>query len=255
ILLYRYSNQLLNKILSGQLDADRMDYLLRDAYFTGTTYGNFDLERILRTMRVKDDKLVVKMSGIHTVEDYIMARYHMYWQVYYHPIARSYEGMLMMLFKRMKDVYMVNPIMFNDAKMFIPFINNKDISVEDYLRMDEAAILYGLNILCDSSDKILSDISNRLLNRRLFKYINVDNEDEVLAIKDKVVKLGYDPNYYLYRDHRNQRPYQPYDSEQGHNIWILEDNSIIELSKISVIVRAITSAKMKEENKLFFPID
>ena len=60
-----------------------MDYLLRDAYFTGTSYGSFDLNRLIRTMRVVDDKLVVKESGIHAVEDYIMARYHMYWNVYF----------------------------------------------------------------------------------------------------------------------------------------------------------------------------
>ena len=53
-----------------------MDYLLRDAYFTGTSYGKFDLERILRTIRLKDERIVVKQSGIHSVEDYIMARYH-----------------------------------------------------------------------------------------------------------------------------------------------------------------------------------
>ena len=69
-----------------------MDYLLRDAYFTGTSYGKFDLERILRTIRVKNGRIVVKASGIHSVEDYIMARYHMYWQVYLHPVARSYEN-------------------------------------------------------------------------------------------------------------------------------------------------------------------
>lgn len=61
----RHRNELLNQIVSGQLDADRMDYLLRDAYFTGTSYGNFDLERIIRTMRIVDERITVKESGIH----------------------------------------------------------------------------------------------------------------------------------------------------------------------------------------------
>ena len=76
-----------------------MDYLLRDAYFTGTKYGEFDLERILRTLRVVDgNRLVVKESGVYAVENYIMARYHMYWQIYYHPVARSFETILHLLF-------------------------------------------------------------------------------------------------------------------------------------------------------------
>ena len=92
VIRHESSNPLLSQLISSQLDADRFDYLLRDAYFTGTKYGEYDLERILRTMRVHDGKqLVIKESGVYAVENYIMARYHMYWQVYYHPVARSYE--------------------------------------------------------------------------------------------------------------------------------------------------------------------
>ena len=82
IIAHRSENKLLTQMISSQLDADRMDYLLRDSYFTGVSYGEFDLYRILRTLRVVDGKLAVKESGIHAVEDYIMARYQMYWQVY-----------------------------------------------------------------------------------------------------------------------------------------------------------------------------
>ena len=94
VINHTHPNPLLSQMINAQLDADRMDYLLRDAYFTGTTYGEFDLERILRTLRVKDNTIMVKESGIHSIEDYIMARYHMYWQVYYHPVARSFESVL-----------------------------------------------------------------------------------------------------------------------------------------------------------------
>ena len=65
IISYEHPNELLNQIVSGQLDADRMDYLLRDAYATGTSYGEFDLERILRTIRIRDHQILVKESGIH----------------------------------------------------------------------------------------------------------------------------------------------------------------------------------------------
>ena len=66
------ANPILSQLISSQLDADRFDYLIRDAYFTGTKYGEFDMERILRTMRVENGRVVVKESGVYAVENYIM---------------------------------------------------------------------------------------------------------------------------------------------------------------------------------------
>ncbi len=100
-----YANKLLTSIISSQIDADRMDYLLRDAYYTGVSYGHFDMERILRVMRPMEDQVVIKLSGMHAVEDYIMSRYQMYWQVYFHPVTRSAEVILSKILKRVKNLY------------------------------------------------------------------------------------------------------------------------------------------------------
>ncbi len=254
IIDYSHPNDLLNQIVSGQLDADRMDYLLRDAYFTGTSYGNFDLERILRTMRVKDRKIVMKESGIHTVEDYIMARYHMYWQVYFHPVTRSYEGILHSVFKRLKDLYASDPSKLDHIRMFQPFLKQQD-TVEDHFKMDESAALYGFTLLSESDDAIVADLARRLLNRDLFEYKTIYDEDDLAKIKEMVRQLGYDPKYYVIHDEARQRPYQPYKSGEGHNIWILKENgSIEELSVVSDIVSAIVHGKLKEDKKAFFPI-
>src|SRR5699024_5072406 len=78
-----YTDKLVVSLISSQIDADRMDYLQRDAYYTGVSYGHFDMERILRVMRPIDDQVVIKSTGMHAVEDYIMSRYQMYWQVYF----------------------------------------------------------------------------------------------------------------------------------------------------------------------------
>src|SRR5690625_1408080 len=82
-----------------------MDYLLRDAYYTGVSYGQFDMERILRVMRPTEEEIVIKSTGMHAVEDYIMSRYQMYWQVYFHPVTRSAEVILMKIFLRVKALY------------------------------------------------------------------------------------------------------------------------------------------------------
>ena len=254
IIDYTHPKDCLNQLVSGQLDADRMDYLLRDAYFTGTSYGNFDLERILRTIRLVDDKIVVKESGIHSVEDYIMARYHMYWQVYLHPVARSYEAILSILFTRLKDVYEKDPSILQDVKMFHPFLAGT-ADIHELYQLDESAALYGFSLLQDSRDEILRDVAYRLLNRRLFEYVVYKDECDLLRIKTQVQALGYDPSYYVYLDAVSQEPYSPYTSrEDGHNIWVLKDHGdICELSLASDIVRALTRADLKQEQKIYYP--
>lgn len=255
IIQYRHPKECMNQLVSGQLDADRMDYLLRDAYFTGTSYGKFDLERILRTIRVKNGRIVVKASGIHSVEDYIMARYHMYWQVYLHPVARSYETLLSILFRRMKEVYVLHPEYLSDVKMFHPFLCGADAGIDALYRLDESAALYGFSELVSCGDEILRDIAYRLLNRKLFEYVTLKYPEDLKRIQLHVQALGYDPDYYVYQDVVSQKPYSPYKSnESGHNIWVLEESGKVkELSKASDIVRALTRADLKEESKIYFP--
>lgn len=250
-----HQNDLLNQIVSGQLDADRMDYLLRDAYFTGTSYGHFDLERIIRTMRVVDQKLTVKESGIHSVEDYIMARYHMYWQVYLHPVARSYEGLIAMLFRRMRDVYRDDPKALDKASMFHPFLRDRPASIDDLLCLDEAAAYYGFSQLRNHEDAILRDLSRRILDRDLFEYRPLTCAEDVDEIQIRLRQLGYDDRYYLFTDKAAEKMYSPYSrKDSGHNIWILcEDHRVLELSEVSDMVHAVCAGPTKEERKVYFP--
>ena len=254
IIRHRHPNELLNQMVSGQLDADRMDYLLRDAYFTGTSYGNFDLERILRTIRVVDNKMVVKESGIHTVEDYIMAHYHMYWQVYYHPTARSYESILELLFRRMKDLWKSNRKLLDEVVMFHAFLKDTPADVEEHYRLDEAAAFYGFSLLEKSQDPILKDLSSRLLNRHLFSYCTLENEADAQRIKQRLTADGYDIRYYFLSDIASQRPYLPYQGDGGQAIWVLaQDGRIVELSEISLIVKALCESRLQEDHKAFYP--
>lgn len=256
IIGYRYKNDLLNQLVSGQLDADRMDYLLRDAYFTGTSYGTFDMERILRTIRIQDAHLAVKESGIHSVEDYIMARYHMYWQVYLHPVARSYEIMIALLFERMKTLWKQKPSFFAGLEMFTPFLSGESVAIEALFRLDEAAALYGFALLTQRSDPILRDLAARVLDRRLFAYTQ-EEADTYAKICPIAKANGYDPQYYVHRDHVTQKPYSPYKGRQGtHVIWIVdEQGTLSELSEKSAIVSALVDAKVKEQHLVYYPAE
>lgn len=248
-----HPRKLLNQIVSGQLDADRMDYLLRDAYMSGTSYGKFDLERILRTIRVKEDRLVVKESGMHSVEDYIMARYHMYWQVYFHPVARSFEALLSLIFKRMRYLYDRNPESFAQLQMFVPFLQGTP-SVKDHFMLDEHAAYYGFGILTHFDDAIIRDLAHRILDRDLFTYENITSTTDYDRIKANIEAKGFDPTYYIVMDKTSKSPYRPYGSSDSNNIYVLKnDGTVSELSLSSVIVKSLVHGDIKEERRVFFP--
>ena len=255
IIQHTHENDILNQIVSGQLDADRMDYLLRDSYFTATSYGQFDLERILRTMRVRKTSegrkvIVVKHTGIHSVEDYIMARYQMYWQVYYHPVARSYEAVFIQLFNRLKDIFKDNKDYFEDMKVLVPFLEKVEVSEEEYFRLDENSLLYCCALIQDKDDVIAADLAKRLQNRKLFEYVDY-NEENLAQIQNMLRENGYDEQYYLRVENIEASVYSPY---KGRKILIEKlDGQIVALEKASTIVESITKGQTKKEGTIFFP--
>ena len=255
IIQHTHKNQTLIQMVSSQLDADRMDYLLRDSYMTGTTYGQFDMSRILRTMRICDGKIVYKESGVQAIENYILARYHMYWQVYYHPTARSYEHLLQSVFQRVKDLFSEGYSYKTDLKYLLPFLYD-ELTVDDFTRLDEAVVLYYFREFMNEDDFILKDLSARFLNRKLFKYKQLRNQEELDDIKHISSSLGYDPRYYIISDNQKQVPYLHYgESGELSEIEILSPSG--ELSPLpskSEIVSAILNSKLyKSDKKVFFP--
>lgn len=256
IISHRCDRVLLTQMISSQLDADRMDYLLRDSYFTGVSYGEFDLHRILRTLKVVDDRLVLKVSGIHAVEDYIMARYQMYWQVYLHPTSRSFEVILLSLFKRMRELVEAGSGVIDELDFFLPFLQDKEesISLEAHFLLDESACNYGFSKLMSSSDPVLRDLSYRLVNRDLFQYRDLLNSEQKKAICERVVESGYDPAYYCVQDFTTQVLYTPYEEAAGRSMEVVDTEGVItELSSLSNIVKGFVMGETKEDSKIFFP--
>lgn len=255
IIQHTHTNQILIQMVSSQLDADRMDYLLRDSYMTGTTYGQYDMSRILRTMRISNGKIVYKESGVQAIENYILARYHMYWQVYYHPTARSYEHLLQSIFLRVKDLYYDNFKFNTDLHYLIAFLDDH-LTVKDFTELDESVVLYYFREFIKEDDFILSDLSSRFLNRRLFKYKQLKDHQELENIKEKAWQLGYNPRYYIMSDNQKQVPYLYY-GETGElsEIEILSVNGELSPlpSKSEIVSAILNSKRYKSDKKVFFP--
>ena len=252
--------KLVVSLISSQIDADRMDYLQRDAYFTGVSYGQFDMERILRVMRPREDQVVIKKSGMHAVEDYIMSRYQMYWQVYFHPVSRSAEVNLTKILHRAKQLFEEN-YSFKYEPIHFTSIFNEKVTLEDYLKLDESVILYYFQIWQEEADPILSDLCRRFVNRNLFKFAEFDpaKEYKKLAELGSLFRTaGLDPEYYLVVDSSSDLPYdfyRPGEEEERLPIHLLMSNGELrELSRESEIVDAI-SGKRRTDHKLYYPAD
>lgn len=253
-----YEKPITVSLISSQMDADRMDYLLRDAYFTGVNYGSFDLERILRMLRPYKDNIVVKESGMHAVEHYLMSRYQMYWQVYFHPVTRSSEIILRKIFRRAKYLYeqghafafMVDPL----PKLFA-----NTLTVQDYLLLDESFMQMVMMRWTMDQDAVLSDLCSRFLHRRLFKYESVRGLEDaaVSAVREQLREAGWDPDYYMEVDYPTDQFYDVYRSgERGNKspIMLLTDqDEAVEISERSDIVRSISESPHQGTYYVYYP--
>lgn len=255
-----YPNKQVVSLISSQIDADRMDYLQRDAYFTGVSYGHFDMERILRVMRPQPDQIVIKSTGMHAIEDYIMSRYQMYWQVYFHPVSRSAEVILKKTLERAKFLYKDGYDFKISIDHFTSFFEG-NVKLADYIALDESIIMAYFQFWTKEEDAILRDLSTRFLNRKLFKFTDVDPAKDwgkLVQLEKLFDEAGLDPNYYLVMDSSSDLPYDFYrPGEEGERVPIylqLPNKDLSELSRSSDIVDAI-SGKRRTDHKLYYPKD
>lgn len=251
-----HHNKLVISMISSQIDADRMDYLQRDAFYTGVSYGSFDMERILRLMRPTKDEVVIKESGMHAVEDYLMSRYQMYWQVYFHPVSRGGEVLLNRVLKRAKVLYEAGYVFKEPPKYLVPFFKSNQVSVDAYLRLDEMVLNYYLQEWIEEEDAILSDLSRRFVNRDLFKHLPFDgNRFTIDELTELFTKAGIDPDYYFVVDSFSDLPYdynRPGINSRKPIHLITSTGKIKEISTQSVIINSITGIQRKDY-KIYYP--
>ncbi len=179
-------------------------------------------------MRPKEDQVVIKKSGMHAVEDYIMSRYQMYWQVYFHPVSRSAEVILTKILHRAKQLNENKYSFKYEPIHFYSFFTDKG-TLEDYLKLDESIIMYYFQIWQEENDPILSDLCRRFVNRNLFKYAEFDPAKEYKKLAELTrlfEKAGIDPEYYLVVDSSSDLPYdfyRPGEEEERLPIHLIDE--------------------------------
>lgn len=256
-----YSKRFLHQLVSGQLDVDRLDYLRRDSFFTGVTEGNIGSARIIKMLDVKNDRLVVEAKGIYSIENFLMSRRLMYWQVYLHKTAVAAEKMLIKVLLRAK--YLTNKGVQLFASPALQYFLKNDIDrsyfnshteevLDHFVRLDDNDIWSALKVWIDSDDIVLSKLSACLVNRNLFK-IMVTNEPPSRQLVESYIEkymMHYgideaDASYFCSEDVIYTNMY----SEQDDSIDILyNDGTIRNISEASDMLNIDLLAKKVEKH-------
>lgn len=191
-----YSRKFLCQLISSQLDIDRLDYLKRDSFYTGVTEGNISSERLIAMMNVKDDALVIEEKGIYSVENFLIARRLMYWQVYLHKIGLVAENMLVNVLKRAKELAEKGVVLFasSSLKYFlyhqISEANFDKKTLNIFSKLDDYDVLLAIKEWANHEDKVLSLLSKMIIDRKLLRIELQQNKFEATFLNTKIREVS-----------------------------------------------------------------
>jgi HD superfamily phosphohydrolase len=241
----------LRSVVSSQLDADRLDYLLRDSFATGTTYGRFDLNWLLLHLRVDlaRERICLGRKARSVVETYVFARHHMYKSVYFHKTTRAAEVMLRLVFRRYAELLRgadgeeAKRAIVPGAPGIVVDAFSKQLTLSSYLELDDYVVGEFLKRCEEAKDSVLRTLGGGIAHRRLYKAVDVTSlkGDALITFaeraKARAREVGLDPDYHVVADSAADTSYKPYnpakDSEPTQIFIEDERGEITELSTIS----------------------
>ena len=194
----KYHRKFFNQLISSQLDVDRLDYLKRDSFYTGVSEGNINTQRILSTLNVLDDELVLDEKGIYSIEHYLVARMFMYWQVYYHKAAVLAENLLIKIMNRAKTLVSQNVKVeaSENLKYFLYRESSIEATEEDiarFMELDDTDVLQAIKSWKNHNDFVLSYLCKTVINRKFPKiiYSSTPFSDDLVREKVRETNLHF----------------------------------------------------------------
>lgn len=239
LLTEREPKDIYTAVVSSQFDADRLDYIQRDRYMTGTGSGGIDFEWLLDclevgriTIRLPDeqdlaevDGLYLNHKGLRAAEEYLLARYHLYSQVYMHKTTRAAEQMLGGLLTKVEKMIkarQTKELGLSDRHPLVRYYSAEP-SLETYLALDDPVMLSALAQLASAKNEAVAHLASGLCNRRLYKCYNVGDiarkagADSLprfrRSLKERVNGLGFDSGATLFIDEARISAYGLYGFE------------------------------------------
>lgn len=255
------------QIISSQMDADRFDYLVRDAYATGAGYGRFDSKWLIQHIQVDDSKgrLYLSAKAYTGAESYVFARYHMYRAVYFHKTTRAAEVMLKLLFQRFKKLInecspgesgkendSIEKIAPGAPKSLIrAFQAGGKMPLQEYLQLDDHSVSEFMKSCRNADDAKLKELAVGILDRKLYKAVDAtvagsSRDDFVEQAKQAIQKQGLIPEECLVKDAASDTPYKPYDPDGDKpNDQIYIEDSLGKQVEFSTISKPVGELKEK----------
>ena len=260
-----YPKRFLHQLSCSQLDTDRLDYLCRDSFYTGVREGNIGAARLIKMLSVADDRLVVEGKGLYSVENYLMARRLMYWQVYLHKTAVAAEEMLRAALERAKELtrggvqLFASPQLeyFLRSEVQTSHFEEDEECINHFLNLNDSDILCALGVWQHSEDAVLSALAGGFVNRRLFKADIFEGNVSGEALDDcreRVAAQLHIPmeatRYFVRRRFVSKEMYSA--NAEGIKVQ-MPDGAIADVSDVSHIVRGEAVTKEEGRTYVFHP--
>lgn len=261
----KYHKKFLHGLVSSQLDMDRLDYLRRDSFYSGVTEGKVGSSRIIKMLDVHNDELVVEEKGIYSIEKFIVARRLMYWQVYLHKTVLSAEFMLVNVLRRAKERVSNGHTLFASPALarFLScdctgddFLKDPHV-LNDFCRLDDYDILGAIKVWQEDSDPVLSDLCQRLVQRKLFKIElrrDAFSQEEIATAMQTVRReLGLDASdaaYYIISEKIDNRAYDKTSSMIGIKF---KDGKVLDVAEASDHLNLSALSEAVEKHFLCYP--
>tara|TARA_Y100001968_G_scaffold61627_1_gene52385 strand:+ start:1368 stop:2627 length:1260 start_codon:yes stop_codon:yes gene_type:complete len=234
------SKKIITSLISSQIDCDRLDYLMRDSYTTGTRYGHLDIDRIISSMTIAPDgDIAIHPKGLMAVEHYLVIRNLMYRSVYNHRLNEVCNWLLEQIIKTARNIGQKN--IWADKNMAQWLWNHQEMSIESFLSNDDIITGYHISRWQESSYVNLSTLCNRFLKRNLLKALNISSFSyetrlEALAKARRLSeKYLLDPDISCGLREQIVKSYHPY--KYGLRLW--DGNKLEALEKVSPLVERL----------------
>ncbi|MDS3860085.1 HD domain-containing protein [Thermosynechococcaceae cyanobacterium BACA0444] len=250
IYLKQFPIPLVWQLVTSQLDCDRLDYLMRDSYFTGASYGHLDLDRILMAMDYDpvSQELTVNQKGLAAIEHYLFVRYFMYAQIYNHPKNLAAAWGLEQAISRARELFGVGQVWADGVIGAWLTQNNQELSLEQYLGADDITLVYHLQAWQHHSDAILADLCRRYLDRDLLKAWDISNlsdsgqQSKLTQARELAKRFDLDPAYYVTIRTAVSRGYTLYNK----GIKVKSPRGLVDINQCSSLVMTLTQPLTKQ---------
>lgn len=262
----------LSRSVSGNLDVDRCDYLLRDSHMTGVRYGIYDLDWLLRALafgqapRAGDDDWVLAVEGrkgLPPIEGFFLARTFMYQQVYHHKATRAAEALIRSIFARLGQLVRDGTRPAHTPSAVVAAANGERVSVSDYLSLDDVTLLAAFRAFEQGDDPVLSDLTRRLAARHLPKTVPLSADgrqsgawdEAVLRAREIVSRRGLSADLNVRLDVPSEAPYEEPDDDSPEGLWVtIRHQPIQRMGRTSFLLGELRNKTM-ERPRLIFPAE